>query len=485
MKYLIYILFALGSYISVTHWLNNFNISPDSANYITASENLVKHSSLFVYSNWPSHSFEPQAEPYTEYMPGLPVITSIGFLFTSNPDTVMLIMNSLFIVLLYFMVYLLLTELQFNNYLKIIFLLFLTFFEPFRMIFSTFWTETLFILFSLLSAFFSVKLLKADDKKYWLLGCCAVAFSAFIKMYGVFNCAFFIVPFILHKKKVTHLVSFVFCCSLFVIAWYIRNEITYGYFTYSHKMFEQFNKSNVLRPFKWTLYLLGNNTIANLYGIALVLIASTPAILYIRKKIVMDFDFKIWMVLICGCVINFSAIYILSLVSKFDYLESRLLSPVYILCFLIFFISIKILGKRKYFPKAGYALPTLTLFFFMVNPAFTKSVYIGIKINFPAEHNLWDEIRQKGIAKNSSHYITDFNFIHEIYGGMAQRIIVQDFMFLNIGFLSDITNKGMAPFVVLRNNELPYFYFEKIYRTLNYKKAGLQDKNFTVYVKND
>lgn len=486
MKYIIPILFAIGSFISIVHWLNHFSLSPDSTNYITASENLVKHGSLFVYSNWPSKSFEPKIEPYTEYMPGLPIFASVLFLFTDNSDTVVLVLNSVCIVLVYLIVLMLLYELRINDYLKIIFLLFVVFFEPFRFIFSHFWTETFFIFWSLLSLYFAVKLLREDNKIYWILGCIVVSLSAFIKMYGIFNCAFFLIPFIMHRKSFTKLLLFVLTSGFFVMIWYIRNEITYGYFTSSHKLFQQFNSSNVLRPFKWTLFLLGNNKLANLSAILLLAVGISPLWIRYRKKIDKNIHFRIWQVLFTGVIVNFTGIYFLSLVSSFDYLESRLLAPVYILCFFLFFVSIIILTDFVITKKSivKYCILALPLLLFIANPAFEKEIETNINIHYAWEHDLWNEINQKGIGKNSSHYVTEFNYIHQIYGGKPQRIIPKNSMFLNIGFLSEILSKGKAPFVVLRNNELPYFYFDKLHKNFGYKKAELENKHFTVYVKN-
>ena len=150
-------------------------------------------------------------------------------------------------------------------------------------------------------------------------------------------------PFVLHRKSFAKLALFVFTSAIFVLIWYIRNEITYGYFTSSHKIFQQFNSSNILRPFKWTLFLLGNNKLANVWAILLLLVGLSPLWFNYRKKITNNIDFKIWQVLFIGVIVNFFGIYLLSLVSSFDYLESRLLAPVYILCFFLFFMSIKIL----------------------------------------------------------------------------------------------------------------------------------------------
>lgn len=420
-------------------------------------------------------------------MPGLPAFTAVLFLFTDNPDTVMLVMNSINIVLVYLIVLLLLYELGFNVYLKIIFLLYLTFFEPFRFIFSHFWTETFFIFWSLLAVYFAVKLLKEDNKKYWMLGCLAVALSAFIKMYGVFNCAFFIIPFVIHKKKFSKLLIFVAVSSLFVAAWYVRNEITYGYFTYSHKIFLQFISSNILRPFNWTLYILGNDAFANLWALILLTAGLSPLWFYYKKRLNDNKDFRIWGLVIVGTCLNFIGLYFLSLVSSFDYLESRLLAPIYILCFFIFMLSIKILIESKiaFIPTVKYALLAFPLVFFIVSPVFTKDVERKIDIHYAWEHDFWNEINNKGITKNSSHYITEFNYIHQIYGSKPHRIFTDDSMFLNIEFLYKITNLDNAPFVVLRNNKLPYFYFEKLHKFLGYKKAEIENKHFSLYVKNN
>jgi hypothetical protein len=330
-----------------------------------------------------------------------------------------------------------------------------------------------------------VKLLKDDNKKYWVLGCIAVAFSAFIKMYGLFNCAFFLLPYIIHKKKFSNLLLFILLSSVFVIAWYVRNELTYGCFTSTHKLFQQFIESNISRPFKWSLFLLGNDKPANAWAIVLVILCPAPLLLFFKKRITNENDFRIWSMLSIGTSVNFLGIYFLSLVSSFDYLESRLLAPVYILVFLILFVALKMLYEAFNLSKVKYLFASFPLIFLIANPAFIKETDSKININYPSEHVLWNEINSKGITKNSSHYITDFNYLHQIYGGRPQRIIVKDLMFLNIGFLHEITKKGKAPFIVLRNKELPYFYFESLYKYLGYKKADLQDKQYSVYVKNE
>jgi hypothetical protein len=327
-------------------------------------------------------------------------------------------------------------------------------------------------------------LVNEDNKKYWLLGFIAVAFSSFIKIYGVLNCAFFLLPFITYRKNFYKLAIFVLASSFFVFYWYLRNEILFGYFTLSHGIFEQFISSNIFRPFSFTLFLLGNNKPANLWVILFLIICLGPLFLYSKKRIQSTAAFKQWLVLIIGTTIGFTVIYFLSLVSRFDFLEGRLLAPVYIQCFLILFVSSQILFDY-YKTNFKYFFVVLPVIFFVLNPAFDKAVDWKINVNYPAEHVLWNELNQKEFIKNSSHYITDFNYIHQIYGGLPQRIITFDFMFLNIGFLHKITNTGNTPFVVLRNNELPYFYFEKLYKALNYKKADLQNNHFTVYIKNE
>ena len=163
------------------------------------------------------------------------------------------------------------------------------------------------------------------------------------------------------------------------------------------------------------------------------------------------------------------------------------MAPVYILCLLVFLISIKILSETKAFntSEIKYFFLAFPIIFFIANPVFNKQIDAGIEIHNIPEHDLWNEINQKETVKNSSHYITDFNYIHQIYGDKPQRIIPQDFLFLNIDFLRKITDTGEAPFIILKNNELPYFYFEKLHKFLSYKKASLDNKQFTVYIKNE
>lgn len=487
MKFIITILFAVCCYFSVLHWVNSFNISPDSSNYITAAENLAKHNSLFVYANWPSKTFEPKTEAYTDYMPGLPMITSLFFLFTDNPDYVMLVSYSIFIIVFFAAAYYLMQEIKLNYFLQIIFLLFITFAEPVKFIFSHFWTETLFSAFTILTVLFAIKLTQKDEKKYWIYGCIASALSAFIKMYGILNCSFFIVPFFIHKKKIKDLALFVLLSAMPVILWYIRNKISFGYFTYSHNLFGVFNSYNVTRPFKYVLFLLGNDKTANAVLLILLCVCLAPSVLKFKNLISGNRIYFIWRLLAVGLIINFIGIYFLSLVSSFDYLESRLLAPLFILFFLLLFVSLQIIYElfKGRMQMIEYSVLALPLILFVVNPLFQKNFVYNINTNYPAEHVLWNELHQKEFVKNSSHFITDLDYTHQIYSEMPQRIILKDFMFLNIAFISKITGIGKTPFIILRNNELPYFYFNQYYKILNYKKSGISSKDFTVYVKNN
>jgi len=446
---------------------------------------LVNHGSLFVYANWPSGAFEPISEPYTEYMPGLPVITSVVLLLVKNPDYAMLTMNLFSIVLMYCISLLIVIELKFNDYLKIIFLFFITFFEPFRHIYSYYWTETHFIFFTLLSVYFALKLLKEDKKQYWIWGCIAVALSSFIKIYGVLNCAFFIIPFTIHKKSFSKFILFALTSSILVILWYLRNEIMYGYFTQSHKLFQVNRFDLIFTPFVHTLYLLGNDKLANVWMILILALTFSPLIIYLKNKENGKIDFRIWSLLSIGTVISFSVLYILSLISSFDYLRSRLLAPVYILCFLIFLLSIKILFEYYSQNKIKYAIAIFPLMIFIHSNGFEKTIELNLNFKAPIEHELWNELNGKDFVNNASHYITDDNYNHQIYGKLPQRIVKDSLKFSEVDFMQELISKGRTPFIVLRNNESPYFYFEQIYTQFNFKKAVLQDKDFTVYIRNN
>jgi len=483
LKYTIYILYTIGCALSIIYGINHFTLSPDSTNYITAAENLVNHHSLFVNGNWPSGSYEPVTEPYTEYMPGLPVFTSVILLFAKNPDLVMLTMNSLSVALMFFISLLVLIELKLNDYLKIIFLLFLIFFEPFRHIYSHYWTETHFIFFSLLSVYFALKLLKQDKKSYWIWGCVAIVLSSFVKIYGVLNCAFFIIPFILNKKSFAKLILFVFCSSLFAMLWYLRNEIMYGYFTLSHQTFRMFRSELMFTPFAHTLYLLGNDKLANVWMKVILIVSLSPLMIYFKNKSFAKVSISIWSLLCIGTTIQFLALYILSLISSFDYLRSRLLAPVYILCFLILLFSIKILMDKYSHVKIKYVIAALPLLLFFSASGFEKQIDLKINFTAPLEHALWDELSSKDFVNNSSHYITDDDFNHQIYGKLPQRIVKDSIKFSDVNFMREILGKGRTPFIVLRNNESPYFSFEHNYKLLGYKKAETQNKDFIVYIR--
>jgi hypothetical protein len=420
-------------------------------------------------------------------MPGLPMITSLFFLFTDNPDYVMLVSYSFFIIIFFATAYFLLKELNLHFLLQIVFLLFITFAEPLKFLFSYFWTETLFSAFTMLAVLFAVKLIQNDEKNYWLFGCITVALTAFIKMYGILNCSFFVIPFLIHKKKIKDSAVFVMLSAMPVILWYARNKISYGYFTYSHNLFGVFNSYNITRPFKYILFLFGNDKAANVVALILFCVCLTPVVLRLRNFIPDNKNYLIWKSLAIGLIVNFCSIYFLSLVSSFDYLESRLLAPVFIIFFLLLFVSLQIIyelfkGRMQMMERSVLILPVI---FFAVNPLFQKNIEYKFNVNYPAEHVLWNELHQKEFVKNSSHFISDLDYTHQIYSGKPQRIILHDYLFLNISFISGITAKGKTPFIILRNNELPYFYFNQYSKILNYKKSNISSKDFTVYEKNN
>ncbi len=139
----------------------------------------------------------------------------------------------------------------------------------------------------------------------------------------------------------------------------------------------------------------------------------------------------------------------LSLVTPFSALEARLLSPS--LALLLFSGLAGMYYLVKLLPAKLYAAFIYIIAFGLVllSPFFLKgglSFQPGIRI--PPEQLLWKEINAlPGISK-ATHYYTDYNFTHEIFGNRPQRIILDVEQIAQPGFLDGILATGECPFII-------------------------------------
>lgn len=147
-RFLEWVVLVFVIYLSVIYWLNHLFLSPDSTSYITASENLVTSGRLEIYVNYRDWRTDPEPQPYTDQPPGFPLLL-IPFMAVMEPIHAAVYAQCLYIAVFFFAMYAICRQLGISTLNTILLLLLTVLLSPFRAIFSTFWTETIFTAVSL------------------------------------------------------------------------------------------------------------------------------------------------------------------------------------------------------------------------------------------------------------------------------------------------------------------------------------------------
>jgi hypothetical protein len=515
---------------SITYWLGELNLSPDSTGYIAAANNFVSHGSLYVWANFPSGSMLPIAEPFTEQPPGLPVLLSPFIFLLGDPVLAAMVFQSFAIIAYYFGIYSLLKSLGFGPLLRISSLLVFSFLGPFREIHGYFWTETLFIGVAAGIGALIIHIAQGGLAKWNWVGLFALLFlGSSLRLTGVANIAW-IIPFAIRpqalramatffKKKVVaisltvtglglillslirgwlrpepinNLTPFQLISStlgilaLFtgslgayfaareravkksppssdstylllgigvplaalapVFLWLMRNRVIYGVFTYSHKPFESFFPGNILIPFRFTweqvIATRGNLTVASLLMVTfLVIFPLVQSSIAQREK-------HIALLSVAGA--QFVIVWLPSIVSRFNELDSRLLSPAIALGAVACLNGIHTISKVV----SNVQMRRLVLMIPLLFLALNKSVVIRSPkiitngINYPVEKCVWKNIQELGRLQNSTHYYSDRNFNHQVFAQIPQRIFWDTSQLQDPMYLMNLLGTGENPFII-------------------------------------
>lgn len=182
-----YLILSLIIIVSLIQWVLTIKLYPDSATYITVAKNYLKYGELFQWVNWPSGSYLPLKESFTDFAPGLSfLLIPIMFLF-KEPVVSAVIMQSLIIISYNIIVYYTLKTFNISKTFIIIGMLLFAFLPNFNAISTRFITEIPFISFSLLALALIYKSVQTTTDKYWKYIWGLLFLASSMKYIGIFN----------------------------------------------------------------------------------------------------------------------------------------------------------------------------------------------------------------------------------------------------------------------------------------------------------
>ena len=215
---------------SIARFLSQFRFTPDSSGYVTAAQNFIRTGHMFVYANSPSWTLEPAIEPYTEQPPGYPLFLVPFLLIFRQPLLAAAVSQSFTILMLYMAVYALSLDLGFEPFFQVFCALAFTLFRPMQSVYTSVWSETLFIALTLWSVHFLVSSqYNHKSQLNWFLALLFAAAASLTRAIGVLMLGVFIlVAWQREKDRWISIGSSILFVMGPMIAWSFRNQILYG-----------------------------------------------------------------------------------------------------------------------------------------------------------------------------------------------------------------------------------------------------------------
>jgi hypothetical protein len=179
---------------------------------------------------------------------------------------------------------------------------------------------------------------------------------------------------------------------------------------------------------------------------------------------------------------HFIGITALSVVTPFSDLTDRLLSPSLTLLLLSGLLGMYYL--INIIPARFFSVPVygIGLVLILLSPFFlTTGIGFQPRIHIPPEQALWKEIYAlPGIGK-ATHFYSDYDFTHEIFVSMPQRIILIEDQIDEKGFLSNILAFGQCPFVLVRQGDKMNELMDLHYEEANLIRLEMMQGQFILY----
>ncbi|HSB65605.1 MAG TPA: hypothetical protein VLD65_03450 [Anaerolineales bacterium] len=179
---------------------------------------------------------------------------------------------------------------------------------------------------------------------------------------------------------------------------------------------------------------------------------------------------------------HFVGITALSLVTPFSNLRDRLLSPS--LAILLFSVLAGMHYLITLIPRKHYTIPVygVALALMILSPFFiTSGLPFQIRVNIPPEQELWKEIDHLPGINKASHFYSDNNFTHEIFGNRPQRIILVEDQLEQKGFLSGLMSTGQCPFVIVNTGDRMSQLMGQYYKEANLTRLEMLNGQFELY----
>ncbi|MFH1194436.1 MAG: hypothetical protein V1720_01910 [bacterium] len=460
--------------------ISDFSITNDSTFYLTAAKNLVEKGELLVYSNWPSHSMQPEMEKYTEYPPGFPLYLSLFILIFRNQFLAAMIAQSVAIVLLFLSLHLVALRLDLKPFTKIVFFVFLTFLIPFKLITVNLWSETIFVSLALLGLNFSLKIINGDDtKRNWIYGALFLFLASWVRYIGILDVALFVVPILLSnrlRKKLLRTLLIVLFVSAPVFLWFLRSKILYGITTESHGVGYSIDTARLMDPLIYLYKIFGwNKAIAWCFVLLFAVILVFP--LFTKSNQTQIVKHKHLLVV---AVIYFIGTYLISLLASFDSLNHRILAPVIILGVIVLFSGVDLLYNILSNGKYGIIVFIIPLLIMMNMDLFNYNLELELSTKYPAEKLLWEKVEKIDQIKNSSHFYTDYNYKHQLFCKIPHRVIY--FESLTDEIINKLQSIGKNPFYIFKLGSSFDEFLSNNYCNYGLRRVELVDVNYSLYL---
>lgn len=232
-----------------------------------------------------------------------------------------------------------------------------------------------------------------------------------------------------------------------VVLWLARNKLMFGEFTLSHRLLEVRNLDRILAPLEY----VSNELFDVRIGDSLIPLLIVAAFWLVPFFIGSSRDRKIHVLIISVTAAHLFAVWLPSLIARFDTVGARLLSPAVALGILVTLHGIQVLYNRSTPKRWRYGLLVLPVMFLVIGKNFQVAGYSlnEVGLNYPPEKQLWSEIRELEEFKKSTHFYSDPVFEHQIFAGMPQRIIWERTIVRDPELLTQLLSKGQRPFILL------------------------------------
>ncbi len=443
--------------LAVFRWLFKFQLWPDSSNYLSAALNLVDQGKLFVFVNWPKQGFDPVIVPYTAYPPGFPLYLSAFLPFFGDPIIAAAVAQSFSLTFFYLLIYQVTKAFQFSPFVRLSSLVFILGFSAFTQIQTGLLNEPLYISICLATFLCALKLWEKPSPKVWIFALCLVFIGGTIRWNGFANAAILIVPLWKDRsQRPIKLILLGLASTLPNITWFIRNKIQFGSTTNLYQ-FRGILWDNVSVPFDFSVYRWGFGSIWILLFLNLIIFG--PILFsYYRKKVNLPFYF----IALFQGIIQFLAIYLLTLVVVVTPIDDRYLSPAAVFFVVLLFYSLDLVIKALPLKVRSTALPLLLIFVIVPGAIHTISKqslsWIG-QLTRPPEQELWQTIKTRPYYSAASHFYSDDNFIHQIFAQKIHRIIWGNILTNEPKLIESLWDKGNKPFFVMTHGSALHKYF--------------------------